>query len=412
MPVNGSIEQQIHEPVASHQCGLWHIPTDTPMIYLDNAATTFPKPPEVLEQMIRQYRLLGVSPGRGSYDLATEAEAVIHATRKKLADFFGAPDPERIIFTANATDSLNLAISGLVHPGDHVITTRLEHNSVLRPLYHLEQRGKISCSLVPFDNLGFINPTDITKAIRPETRLIIVTHASNVLGTVQPIAEIGAICTEHKIPLLVDASQSAGQIEVNLQTMRASVIAFTGHKSLYGPTGIGGLAIHPDLNIQPTRFGGTGSQSESLVHSEHYPHRLEAGTLNLLGIIGLNLGIDYLLSEGLDAKHTKEMRLMDRLVTGLSEIAGLELYGGTNCTNRLPLLTVNLRDVSPEDIGAILDADFNIAVRVGLHCAPLVHETLGTTERGAVRFSIGHFNTEADIDKAIEAMTLIAKIHS
>ena len=382
------------------------------MIYLDNAATTFPKPRKVLEQMVQQYQLIGVSPGRGSYDLATEAEDFIRGTRAKLAAFFSAPDPNRIIFTANATDGLNLAIAGLIQPGDHVITTRLEHNSVLRPLYHLEQQRSITCSLIPFDRRGFINPHDIAAAIRPETRLVIVTQASNVLGTVQPVAEIGEICRRHGIHFLVDASQSAGQIRVDMTEMQASAIAFTGHKSLYGPTGIGGLAVHPDLDITPTRFGGTGTESESLLPTLLYPQRLEAGTPNLLGIIGLSLGIDYLLSQDLSEVYKKEMVLLSRLHNGLSGIAGIEIFGGAGLTDRLPLITVNLRGVTPEDIGAILDADFNIAVRIGLHCAPLVHETLGTAQRGAVRFSLGHFNTETDIDRAIEAMNLIAKIHS
>jgi len=381
------------------------------MIYLDNAATTFPKPPEVLEQMVRQYRKLGVSPGRGSYDLAIEAEAFIRQTRVKLADFFKAPDPERIVFTGNATDGLNLAISGLVRPGDHVITTRLEHNSVLRPLYHLEKQQQISCSLLPFTCQGFVRPEDIVKAIRPETRLVIVTHVSNVLGTIQPVVEIGAICAEHGILFLVDASQSAGQIEVDMAAMRASVIAFTGHKSLYGPTGIGGLAIHPGVDIQPTRFGGTGTESESLFHPDRYPHRLEAGTANLFGIIGLSLGIDYLLGSDLKKMHEKGLALLERLYVGLSGIVGMELYGGAELTNRLPLLTVNLQGVTPEDVGAILDADFNIAARVGLQCAPLLHEDLGTVRRGAIRFSLGHFNTEMDIDRVIEAMGQISKIH-
>jgi cysteine desulfurase / selenocysteine lyase len=381
------------------------------MIYLDNAATTFPKPREVVEEMIRQYQRIGVSPGRGSYDLAIEAEEFIKQTRVKIADFFRAPEPERIIFTANATDGLNLAISGLVQPGDHVITTWLEHNSVLRPLCHLEKQKQITCSLIPFNSQGFINPEDIIEAIRPETRLVIVTHASNVLGTIQPIAEVGGICAEHGILFLVDASQSAGQIEVDMAAMQASVIAFTGHKSLYGPTGIGGLVIHPNVDIQATRFGGTGIESESLFHPDRYPHRLEAGTLNLLGIIGLSLGIDYLLSKDLTTIHQKAMGLLDRLYTGLSKIAGIEFYGGTSLANRLPLLTVNLHGFTPEDVGAILDADFNIAARVGLHCAPLLHEALGTVHRGAIRFSIGHFNTEMDIDRLIQAMGQISKIH-
>ena len=382
------------------------------MIYLDNAATTFPKPRGVLEQMVRQYQRIGVSPGRGSYDLATEAEALIRGTRRQVAGFFGAPDPERIIFTANATDGLNLAIAGLIQPGDHVITTRLEHNSVLRPIAHLERQQLITCSLIPFDTLGFINPDDIAAAIRPKTRLVIVTHASNVLGTIQPVAEIGAICVRHGIPLLVDASQSAGQIKVDMTAMQASIIAFTGHKALYGPTGIGGLAVHPEVDIRPTRFGGTGTESESLLPSLVYPHRLEAGTPNLLGIIGLSLAIDYLLSRDLNEIYKQEMALLAHLHNGLSGIAGIEFLGGSDLSGRLPLLTVTLPGVAPEDIGAILDADFNIAVRVGLHCAPLVHETLGTAQRGGVRFSLGHFNTAADIDRVIEAMGLIAKIHS
>lgn len=379
------------------------------LIYLDNAATTFPKPPGVLEQMVARYRRIGVSPGRGGYDRAADAETVVQQGREKLARFFGAPDPDRVIFTANATDSLNLVISGLLQPGDHVIATRLEHNSVLRPLHHLQQGSGISCSLIPFDGDGFIDPNDIAAAIRPETRLVIVNHASNVLGTVQPVAEIGAVCAAHGIPFLVDASQSAGQIPVDMGAINASAVAFTGHKSLYGPTGIGGVAVHPDLEIRPTRFGGTGIESASLTHTRRYPHRLEAGTHNLMGIIGLSLGLDAILAKSIDAIHAEEMRLMTRLHAGLSEIEGVELYGAPPPANRLAVLAANVRDISPEDVGAILDGDFNIAVRVGLHCAPLVHESLGTAGRGAVRFSLGCFNTEADIDQAIAAMALIAK---
>jgi cysteine desulfurase / selenocysteine lyase len=379
------------------------------LIYLDNAATTYPKPGKILDEMISLYARIGVSPGRGSYDRAIMAQEFIQDTRTKLARFFGAPDPDRIIFTANATDGLNLAIFGLLQPGDHVITTRLEHNSVLRPLYHLQQQKYIDLSLVPFDHLGFINPDDIAKAIRPETRLVIVNHASNVIGTVQPVEKIGTLCRDAGIAFLVDASQSSGQIAVDITAMKASAVAFTGHKSLYGPTGIGGLVLHPDLEIRTTRFGGTGIESKSLIHTQAFPHRLEAGTHNLIGIIGLSLGLDYILSNGLCTIHEQEMVLLKRLCNGLSEIPGIKLYCAENLTDHLAVLAVNINGILPEDTGAILDGDFNIAVRTGLHCAPLVHEDLGTGDSGAVRFSLGHYNTEAQIDRVVEAMSIISR---
>ncbi len=378
-------------------------------IYLDNAATTFPKPPSVLAAMMETYARLGVSPGRGSYDLAAEAEELVRKTRQKLARFFGAPDPDRVIFANNATDALNLAIQGLLKPGDHVVSTRLEHNSVLRPLYHLNLEGLIEFDLVPFDGQGFIDPLEIGRAIRPNTRLVVVNQASNVLGTVQPVPEIGRVCAEHGVPLLIDAAQSAGVIPIDLQDDKIAALAFTGHKSLLGPTGIGGLVIDPKLDLKTTRFGGTGVDSKSLVHTQSFPHRLEAGTLNLLGIIGLTAGLDFVLVEGLEAIHDREMALLTRLRDGLSGDDRITLYCAQNLTDHVGLLTVNVRGIDPADVGAILDADFGIAVRVGLHCAPLVHETLGTYPQGGVRFSIGPFTIREDIDRTIEAMTLIAQ---
>jgi cysteine desulfurase family protein len=375
------------------------------IIYLDNAATTYPKPEGMFEKMVQLYAQIGVSPGRGGYDLATAAQEFIVQTREKLARFFNAPDPDRIIFTANATDGLNLAIFGLIRPGDHVIATRLEHNSVLRPLYHLQQQKTIDCSLIPFNRQGFVDPNDIAAAIRPETRLVIVNHASNVIGTVQPVEKIGALCRAANIPLLVDASQSAGQVAVDMGKTKASAVVFTGHKSLYGPPGIGGLALHPNLDIRTTRFGGTGIESKSRVHTQAFPHRLEAGTHNLMGIMGLSLGIDHLLKTGVGAIHAQEMALMQRLCTGLSKIRGITLYCAKDLADHLAVLSVNFSGISPEDAGAILDGDFNIAVRTGLHCAPLVHQDLGTGSTGTVRFSLGHFNTEADIDQAIGAVS-------
>jgi len=250
--------------------------SDSPIIYLDNAATSFPKPPEVLSEMLDVYSRLGVSTGRGSYDLAVQAEEIVSTARNQLCDFFGGDDPDRVIFAYNATDALNTAIQGLVEPGCHVISSRLEHNSVLRPLHHLRRDGIISFDLIPFDAQGFINPSDVTECIKRETRLAILTHASNVLGTVQPVEEIGAICKERGVPLILDVTQTAGVIPINMVRLGADALAFTGHKALMGPTGIGGLVLRQGLEIRPTRFGGTGVDSSSLFHTESYPERLEA----------------------------------------------------------------------------------------------------------------------------------------
>lgn len=379
------------------------------LIYLDNAATTFPKPASILNRMIETYSRVGVSPGRGSYDLAYEAQELVSETRQKVARFFGAPDPDRVIFTGNATDALNTALQGLLHPGDHVVTTRLEHNSVLRPLYHLSRKGIIEYDLVPFDERGFVDPGDIVAAIRPNTKLVIVTHASNVLGTVQPVGEIGRRCAERGVPLLIDAAQTAGVIPIDMGAWQAAAVAFTGHKSMLAPAGIGGLVLDRQVeNIEASRFGGTGIDSGSLVHTQDFPYRLEAGTLNLPGIIGLSESLDYLEEAGIEAVHSREMGLLERLRDGLSVLTGVELYCAQTPSNHIGLLTANVRGLDPADVGAILDADFNIAVRVGVHCAPLVHQSLGTSPYGSVRFSVGPFNTADDIDYAIQAMDEIA----
>jgi cysteine desulfurase/selenocysteine lyase len=380
------------------------------LIYLDNAATTFPKPASVLKKMIETYTRIGVSPGRGSYDLAAEAGELVSKTRQKVAHFFGAPDPDRVIFTGNATDALNIALQGLLRPGDHVVSTRLEHNSVLRPLYHLRRKGIIEYDLIPFDGKGFVDPEDIVAAIRPNTKLVILSHVSNVLGTVQPVKEIGYRCAEHKVPLLIDAAQSAGVIPVDMQSWQVAGLAFTGHKSMLAPTGIGGLVLNRQIeNIEPSRFGGTGIDSGNLIHTEAFPYRLEAGTLNLLGIIGLSESLDFLGEMGMESIHTGEMELLNRLRDGLSLLDGIELYCAENLFNHVGLLTANVRGMDPNDVGAILDADFGIAVRVGLHCAPLVHESLGTSPYGSVRFSIGPFNTGDEIDRTLAAMAGIAR---
>jgi len=380
------------------------------LIYLDNAATTFPKPESVLKKMIETYSRIGVSPGRGSYDLATEAEVLVGKARQKVAHFFRSSDSDRVIFTGNATDALNIALQGLLRPGDHVVSTRLEHNSVLRPLHHLRLKGIIEYDLVHFDGRGFIDPEDIIAAIRPDTKLVVLSHASNVLGTIQPVQEVGRLCAEHGIPLLVDASQSAGVIPIDMQSWQIAGLAFTGHKSMLSPTGIGGLVLNRQIeNIEPSRFGGTGVDSRNPVHTTTFPYRLEAGTLNLLGIIGLSESIDFLGELGMGLIHTREMELLNKLRDGLALLDGVELYCAEDLSNHVGLLTANVRGMDPNDVGAILDADFGIAVRVGLHCAPLVHETLGTSPYGSIRFSVGPFNSSDEIDQVLLAMTEIER---
>ena len=379
------------------------------IVYLDNAATTFPKPDGALDRMVELYKEKGVSPGRGSYDLAFEAEDIVFNVRKRLARLFNTPNPERVVFTSNATDSLNIAIQGIVKKGDHVVTTKLEHNSVLRPLYHLREKNFAGYSLVDFDSSGFVDPDDISHAIKESTGLVIINHVSNVLGTVQPVKEIGEICSQKGVPLVIDAAQSAGIIPIDMEEMNISAVAFTGHKSLLGPTGTGGLAVSPSLEIKPVRFGGTGIDSESPAHNTTYPHRLEAGTVNMIGIIGLSEGIDYIENVGMKTIHQNEMELFCKLRDGLSALESVDIYCADNIKNHTALLTVNVKGMDPGDAGSILDADYNIAVRTGLHCAPHVHENLGTFPRGAVRFSIGPFNTDDHIDMAIEAMTAIDK---
>ena len=374
------------------------------IVYLDNAATSFPKPREVLERMIDLYAAKGVSPGRGGYDLALEAEEMVSAARRRLCRFFGGDDPARVIFASNATDALNLVIQGLVKPGGHVVSSELEHNSVLRPLHHLRGKGLIDYDLVPFDARGFIDPGDVAQAIRPNSQFVILTHASNVLGTIQPVEAVGAICRQRGIPLIIDTAQSAGVVPINLSAWGASAVAFTGHKSLFGPTGIGGLVLSRGFDVQTTRFGGTGIESQDPVHTQTYPHRLEAGTINFMGILGLMAGMDYLDSQGMEAIAQKERTLARRLWQGLAQIPRVKLYGTDRLDQRLAVILANVEGMTPADVAAILDGDFGIATRSGLQCAPLVHQRLGTGKAGGVRFSLGPFNTSEDIDLVLEAM--------
>ncbi len=378
------------------------------IIYLDNAATTFPKPRETLSEMLEMYARYGVSPGRGGYDLAAEAEEIVSSARARICSFFGGDDPARVIFGYNATDALNTVIQGMVEPGCHVISSRLEHNSVLRPLHSLWQQGVITYDLVPFDRAGFIDPSDVVRFIKPETKMVILTHVSNVLGTVQPVEEVGRVCREHNVPMILDVTQSAGVIPIDMSRMGAAAVAFTGHKALLGPTGIGGLVLGRDLEVRASRFGGTGVDSRSLVQTDAYPQRLEAGTVNLMGIIGLSAGIRYISERGLADIHGQEMALFKRLRDGLADMNAVTIYCCDDLHNHVAVLACNLEGMIAGDFSDILDGDFGIATRSGLHCAPLVHEDLGTSPDGAVRFSLGPFNVGEDIDLVLTAVEKIS----
>ena len=378
------------------------------LIFLDNGATSFPKPEEVYTYMDYFFRNYGVNPGRSGYDLCMETGLVVEETRKMLTEFFNGTDPNRLCFGYNSTDALNLIIFGMLKPGDHAISTTVEHNSVLRPLYHLRREG-VEVDFVPFDAAGFVDPQEIRKKFRPDTRLVIVNHASNVIGTVQPIAAIGKHCREAGIPFAIDASQSAGKVPIDMDAQCLDVVAFTGHKSLLGPTGIGGLYVREGVEIRHTRAGGTGVRSAVRAHLDEYPYRLEYGTPNVMGIAGLKAGLTWLLGKGLETVHAEEMRLARMLLDGLRAIPRVVLYCLDNLNNHIAVLAFNIEGMDAADVGTMLDVDFGIACRTGLHCAPLVHEQLGTDKiHGAVRFGIGTFNTEEHIQTAIQAVGKIA----
>ncbi|MCK4908638.1 MAG: aminotransferase class V-fold PLP-dependent enzyme [Planctomycetes bacterium] len=382
----------------------------TDVIYLDNAATTFPKPPEIYDFMIKFYRESGVNPGRTGCDMALEAEKMIQETRQLLTKFFGAKgDYNRLVFSYNASDSLNIIINGVLKKGDHVISTVMEHNSVLRPLNHFEKDGKITIDLAGADKKGLVDPAEVKKLIRKNTRLVIINHGSNVIGSVQPAKEIGAICREHGILFAIDAAQTAGMIPINMEELNVDILAFTGHKSLLGPTGIGGMYVREGVEVKPMRFGGTGVRSAYPYHLEEYPWRLECGTPNVLGIAGLHAGQLWIAEQGLEQIRKHEMRLAQKLVDGLWAIEGVTVYCPKKMAGRIPVISFNVNGFESADVGLQLDVDHNIITRTGLHCAPKVHETLGTDKAGTTRLSIGPFNTEPQIAKTISAVQEIAK---
>ncbi len=378
--------------------------------YLDNASTTFPKPDRVLRAMVAFGQTACVSPGRSTFDLAMIADAMLDGCRQKLCALFNGASADRIVFAHNATDALNLVIFGLLKDGGHVVSTKLEHNSVLRPIAHCVDDLGARATLVGFDGKGQLDPDDIRAAIDEDTRLVIVSHASNVLGTVQPIGEIGAICREAGVLFCIDAAQSAGLIPIDMKEMNIDIVAFTGHKSLMGPTGTGGLCVGEGVDIAHTRAGGTGVGSATRRHLDDYPFRLEYGTPNMLGISGLSCGLD-LISErgGVVEIHRQEMVLAAAVHKALRETEGVTSYCGDSLERRTPVFAFNFDGIDPAQAGTRLDVDHNIACRTGLHCAPLVHESIGTAPDGAVRFSIGPLTTRADVEAGAAAVAALAR---
>jgi len=375
------------------------------LIYLDNGATSFPKPDEVYTFMDSFYRNFGVNPGRSGYDLCMETGDLVDKTRKLITDFINGNDPNRLCFSYNSTDALNLIIFGILKQGDHAITSTLEHNSVLRPLYHQNKFNGVEVDYIPFGTNGFIDPDDIKNKIKANTRLVIINHASNVIGTIQPLEAIGRICRERGVTFAIDTSQSAGKVPIDMEQHHIDIIAFTGHKSLLGPTGTGGLYVREGVEIRHTRAGGTGVRSAERMHLDEYPYRLEYGTGNVVGIAGMYAGLKWIEEKGMDTIHKQEMRLTRILRDGLNELDGVVLYCQDELTDHIAVISFNVDGMEALDVGTLLDGEYDIACRTGLHCAPLVHEQLGTDRiGGAVRIGIGPFNTEDHIGTAIEAI--------
>ncbi|MGD0152775.1 MAG: aminotransferase class V-fold PLP-dependent enzyme [Thermacetogeniaceae bacterium] len=372
------------------------------MIYLDNAATTWPKPPGVEKAIVETLREKGANPGRGSHQLSLAAGRVVYHTRGLLAELFNVHDPSRIVFTLNCTEALNLALKGFLKPGDHVVTSSMEHNSMIRPLKALSAFG-VEYTVVPCNQRGELDPAGLEQALQANTKMIALIHASNVTGTLLPIAEAGLLARQHGLALLVDAAQTAGIFPLDVEKLNIDLLAFPGHKGLYGPPGTGGLYVRDGISLVPLRYGGTGSQSESEEQPNIMPEMFESGTVNTIGIAGLGAGVEFLLEEGLDRIREHEATLLEQLRFGLAAIPGLILYGPGQ-QPQAPVLSVNIRGNDSGEVAFLLDRIYQIAIRAGLHCAALAHRTLGTTKQGVVRFGLSYFNTAEEIGQAIKAM--------
>ena len=378
------------------------------MIYFDNAATSFPKPKIVYDEIIDAMTQYGSNPGRSGHKMALKSSRGIFNTRNKISKLFNIKNPMNVILTFNCTESLNMGIKGILKPGDHVITTSMEHNSVLRPIIYLEKLG-ITNTIVEGDSKGRIDPNDIENSIKPETKMIVTTHISNLTGTIMDIEAIGAIAKKHNIIYFVDGAQSAGVYPIDVEKMNIDMLAFPGHKSLLGPQGTGGLYVREGLDIVELFQGGTGSVSDSLVQPDMMPDKFETGTPNAPGIIGLGAGIEYILEVGMENIRKKEEDLTQYFIKEAQKIEKIKLYGPLTLGQHAPVVSLNIGDADSSEISYILDEEYDIGVRPGLHCAPLAHKTIGTFKQGVVRFSFGFENTYEEIDLAIKALKDIAK---
>lgn len=377
------------------------------MIYLDNAATTMHKPKEVIDAVVCAMSSMG-NAGRGANEASLSASRIIYDTREKLCRFFHGENPRQIVFTNNSTESLNIAIKGLLNPGDHVITTMLEHNSVLRPLYEMKEKG-VELTIIKSDKNGRFRLEDMEAAIRPNTKMIVCTNGSNLTGNYVPLKPVGELAKKHDILFVVDASQTAGVFPIDVQDMMIDVLCFTGHKGLLGPQGTGGMYVKEGIKIRPLKTGGSGVQTYSKTHPAEMPTALEAGTLNGHGIAGLHAAMSYLEETGVDHIRAREQELMWRFYEGVKDIPEITIYGDFSTKERCAIVTLNIGEYDSSEVSDALLTEYSISTRPGGHCAPLMHEALGTVEQGAVRFSFSHYNTEEEVDTAIEAVRELAK---
>ena len=378
------------------------------MSYLDNAATTLHKPPQVMEAVLHAMITMG-NAARGAHGGALEASRTVFGTREKLARLFSCRRADHVVFTANSTEALNIAINGTIHRGDHVISTDCEHNSVLRPLYRLEEERGVELDFVPADRQGRVDYSDFERLMRPHTRAVVCTHCSNLTGNIMDLARISDIAHRHGALLLVDASQTAGTVPIHMEALGVDVLCFTGHKGLMGPQGTGGLCIRPGVEIAPWKVGGSGVHSYDRHQPMEYPTRLEAGTLNSHGIAGLSAALDVILERGVEDIQRAEHALMQRFYEGVRDIPGVTVYGDFSVPERCAIVALNIRDYDSSAVSDELTVTYGIATRPGAHCAPRMHKALGTTEQGAVRFSFSCYNTEQEVDAAIAAVRAIAE---
>jgi cysteine desulfurase family protein len=380
-------------------------------IYFDNAATSWPKPPVVAEAMTHFLAEVGANPGRSGHCMAVESSRIVYAAREAVAELFNAPDPLCVVFGANVTEALNLALRGFLRPGDHVVTSSMEHNSVMRPLRALEREG-LQLTVVRCSPQGYLDPAKVEAAILPNTSMIVLNHASNVVGTLLPVAETARIARRHGLLLLVDAAQTAGAYPIDVAADGIELLAFTGHKSLYGPMGTGGLVIGERVDLtrlEPLKRGGTGSRSEWEEQPDFLPDMCESGTPNTVGLAGLEAGLRWVLERGVEAIRAHETELTKRLIEGLGDIPGVTMYGGLDAVRQTATVSFNITGVEPSEAGLRLDDEYGIMCRVGLHCAPAAHKTLGTFPRGTIRFGLGAFNSPEEVDVALEAVADLAR---